>query len=156
MSDIRRSLLLEAPIELVWSYLTESDKLAEWLMPNTFQPIAGHDFTMRCAPMDGSSGIVQAKVMEIEAPRRLVYSWIIDVPPLETLVAIDLKPEESGTRLTLVHSGWEGLADDAIHVRERHAMGWDHLLATALAAALAASAPAAAQAEREGAERQRH
>jgi len=133
MADIDKSLLLRAPLDLVWGYLSESDKIAQWLMPNDFRAEAGHAFTMRCAPMGGSSGVVEARVVEIDPPRRLVYSWTIDVPPLETLVTIDLSEEGGATRLVLVHSGWEALAPADQHVRQRHEAGWDHMLGTVLA-----------------------
>ena len=63
---------------------------------------------------------------------RLVYTWRIDEPPRETIVEIDLTETDGVTRLDLVHSGWDNLAPDEAHVRERHVQGWDHLLGRVL------------------------
>ena len=132
MTVIRKSMVFRAPIGMVWDHLTESDKIAQWLMPNDFQPVQGHDFAMQCDPALGSGGQILSTVREIEAPHRLVYSWVIDTPPLETLVSIELAEDPGGTRITLEHSGWEGLSDADRPILERHDMGWDHLLGTAL------------------------
>jgi uncharacterized protein YndB with AHSA1/START domain len=42
--------------------------------------------------------------VEIEAHRRLSYTW--SVPFLDTVVTFTLRPTASGTRLTLVQSGF--------------------------------------------------
>jgi uncharacterized protein YndB with AHSA1/START domain len=142
MSDIRRSLVIDAPIDSVWAYLTQSDKIAQWLMPNTFEAREGHVFTMDCPPGIGSGAPVDCVVKEIAPPAdgraRLVYSWTIDEPLVETLLAIDLASEGAGTRLGLVHSGWEVLGPSDAYVRDRHEQGWDMLLGTALPAAIKA------------------
>jgi uncharacterized protein YndB with AHSA1/START domain len=140
MNDIRRSVAIDAPIDDVWAYLTQSDKLAQWLMPNTIEPRLGHVFTMDCPPGIGSGAPVECVVKEIAPPAngraRLVYSWTIDQPFVETLLAVDLRAENGGTRLDLVHSGWGALGPDDAYVRDRHEQGWDMLLGTALPAAI--------------------
>lgn len=137
MNEIRRSVLLRAPIALVWEYLTQADKIALWLMPNDFEPVSGHSFAMQCDPAMGSGSQIQAEVLEIDPPRRLVYSWLIEIPPLETILAIDLAEETGGTRLDLVHSGWGSLTPDQGELIGRHEMGWDFMLGERLPAALA-------------------
>lgn len=140
MNEIRRSVLLRAPIALVWDYLTQADKIALWLMPNDFEPVSGHNFTMQCDPAMGSGSQIQAEVLEIDPPRRLVYSWLIEIPPLETVLSIDLTEDDAGTRLDLVHSGWAGLASDQGELTSRHEMGWDFMLNERLPAALKSAA----------------
>lgn len=132
MTVIRKSMVFRAPIGMVWDHLTDTTKISQWLMPNDFQPVAGHDFVMHCDPALGSGGQILSRVLEIEAPRRLVYSWVIDTPPLETLVSIDLAEDPAGTRITLEHSGWDGLSEADLPIRDRHDAGWDHLLGIAL------------------------
>ena len=50
MTYIHRSITIFALIDDVWEYLIEADKIAEWLMPNTFVAQEGHQFTMDCPP----------------------------------------------------------------------------------------------------------
>ncbi|MCP4305606.1 MAG: SRPBCC domain-containing protein [bacterium] len=132
MDAIRRSITIQAPIDRVWAYLTESDKIAAWLMPNTFSPVAGRSFTMDCPPGIGSGAPVQCEVTELRPPTRsgarLAYTWTIDQPPTETLLTIDLTRTGDATRLDLEHSGWEQLGPEDSYVRDRHEQGWDMLL----------------------------
>jgi uncharacterized protein YndB with AHSA1/START domain len=59
----------------VWRALTDSAAIARWLMPNDFQPVVGHKFQLRTKPRPGFDGIVKCEVLEMDAPRRLSYSW---------------------------------------------------------------------------------
>ena len=142
MNEIRKSTTYSAPIGRVWSYLTEPDKIAKWLMPNTFQPVLGHEFTMDCPPGIGSGAPVQCRVTAFAPPQngraKLAYSWAIDSPPIETLLTIDLQDDGGVTRLDLVHAGWDGLGPADMYVRDRHQQGWDHLLDNLLRTELAA------------------
>jgi len=51
------------PPERVWRALTDSAALAEWLMPNDFEPRVGHKFRFRSKPMPGwrGYGVLEAK-----------------------------------------------------------------------------------------------
>jgi uncharacterized protein YndB with AHSA1/START domain len=61
--------------EKIWRTLTDSELLARWLMPNTFRPELGAEFEFRAKPIGGWDGIARCKVLEIDPPRRLIYSW---------------------------------------------------------------------------------
>lgn len=137
MAHIHRSVTIMAMIDDVWAFLTESDKIAQWLMPNSFEARRGHQFTMDCPPGIGSGTPVQCEIRELQPPEsgraRLVYTWVIDQPFTETLLEIDLVEVAGSTRCDIVHSGWEEGESD---LRTRHAMGWDFLLDTRLRALL--------------------
>lgn len=102
------------PPEAVWSCLTESDKLAGWLMENDFRPTVGHRFRFMTKPKVrfGFDGIVYGEVLEVVPFRKLVYSWRGGPGNgkinLDTVVTWTLKPVGSGTLLTLTHSGFQG------------------------------------------------
>ena len=38
-------------IEKLWSALTDSNKLAKWIMENDFKPVVGHRFQFRTEPI---------------------------------------------------------------------------------------------------------
>ena len=44
---------LKHPPERVWKALTDRGWLAEWYMPDDFQPVVGHRFQFRTAPAPG-------------------------------------------------------------------------------------------------------
>jgi uncharacterized protein YndB with AHSA1/START domain len=103
--------VLPHPPEKVWRVLTTSEFLAEWLMPNDFQPVLGSDFTFRTKAWGKWDGIVAGKVLECDPPRRLRYSWISGSSsgqgaPLDTVVTWTLTPVEAGTRLRMEHEGF--------------------------------------------------
>jgi uncharacterized protein YndB with AHSA1/START domain len=107
---VKRDLHFEAvyrqPPEQVWRALTEPRAIAAWLMPNDFEPRLGHRFQFRAPPQGGWDGIVNCEVLEIDPPRRLVYTWTSNM--LDTKVAWTLERVGGGTRLRLDHTGFDG------------------------------------------------
>jgi uncharacterized protein YndB with AHSA1/START domain len=97
------------PPVVVWEYLTDSELMAQWLMPNDFKPIRGHTFQFKTKPLPlfGFDGIVRCEVLEIVAGEKLVYSW--KSGSLDTVVEWTLTPDGNGTKLTLQHKGFNGL-----------------------------------------------
>jgi uncharacterized protein YndB with AHSA1/START domain len=93
----------ETTMASLWEAIATSAALAEWLMPNDFQPKVGHKFTFRCA--GHGRGWIESEVLECSPPRRLVFTWIDrdDGEPMR--VEIELRPEGSGTMLSLSHTG---------------------------------------------------
>lgn len=91
--------------EKVWRALTDPDLLAEWLLPVIgFEARPGAAFTFKTQAYPGWDGTVSCRMLEIEAPRRISYTW--SVPFLDTVVTFTLAPTASGTRLTIVQSGF--------------------------------------------------
>jgi uncharacterized protein YndB with AHSA1/START domain len=97
---------LPHPPEKVWRALTDPVLLAEWLLPVvglTLEP--GAAFTFQTQAYPGWNGTVSCRMLEIEPYRTLRYTW--SVPFLETVVTFTLTPTASGTRLSVVQSGFE-------------------------------------------------
>jgi uncharacterized protein YndB with AHSA1/START domain len=118
--DLRLDERFERPIEAVWRALTDPRILARWLMDNDFALRVGHEFRLRDPPTPTWRGWVDCRVLEIEAPRRMVWSWD-DGGEGEgpTRVVFELTADGAGTRLTLRHEG------DAPEVRARSlGAGW--------------------------------
>lgn len=92
--------------EKVWRALTDPELLAEWLLPVVgFELAPEAAFTFRAEPQPGWDGTVACRFLEIEAGRKLSYSWVVG--ELDTRVTLTLSPTESGTRLSLVQSGFQ-------------------------------------------------
>ncbi|WP_438016904.1 SRPBCC domain-containing protein [Sorangium sp. So ce315] len=92
--------------EKVWRALTDPALLAEWLLPVIgFKLEPGADFTFKTQAYPGWDGTVNCRLIEIEAHRKLSYTWT--VPFLDTVVTFTLAPTASGTRLSIVQSGFK-------------------------------------------------
>jgi uncharacterized protein YndB with AHSA1/START domain len=91
--------------EKVWRALTDPALLAEWLLPVIdLQLEPGAAFTFKTQAYPGWDGTVNCRFVEIETHRKLSYTWT--VPFLDTVVTFMLTPTASGTRLSVVQSGF--------------------------------------------------
>jgi uncharacterized protein YndB with AHSA1/START domain len=91
----------------VWRALTDPALLAEWLLPVVgleLQP--GTAFTFKTQPTAGWDGTVDCRLLEVDANQKLSYAWGVGEMHMDTVVTFTLTPTESGTHLSLVHSGF--------------------------------------------------
>ncbi len=94
--------------EKVWRALTDPALLAEWLLPVIGLELApGAAFRFKTQPQPGWDGTVDCRILEIEAQRKLSYTWVVGDMGLDTVVTFTLTPLPSGTRLSLVQSGFK-------------------------------------------------
>lgn len=111
-TDNPRSLVIERvfahPPEKLWRALTESTLLAQWMMNNDFEPVAGHKFQFRADPMPNWNGIVDCEVLVVDPLRRLSYNWGVGdaTAGLQWVVLLTLTPTEGGTHLRMEQSGF--------------------------------------------------
>jgi uncharacterized protein YndB with AHSA1/START domain len=94
--------------EKVWRALTDPVLLTEWLLPIVELKLEpGVAFTFKTQPYPGWDGIVNCRILEIETHRKFSYSWVVGEMVLDTVVTFTLTPTASGTRLSLVQSGFK-------------------------------------------------
>ena len=92
--------------EKVWRALTDPVLLAEWLLPVVDLKLEpGAAFRFKAQPQPGWDGIVNCRILEIEAHRKLSCTWVVG--DMDTVVTFTLTPTASGTRLSLVQSGFK-------------------------------------------------
>ncbi|PUZ25813.1 ATPase [Chitinophaga parva] len=126
--QIRHSIFFPQQPEQVWEFITDAELIAQWLMPNDFKPLPGHEFTFRISPMPqfDFDGIVYCKVLEIAAPHKLSYSWKggpgDGSTNLDSVVTITLSPKEKGTEMTLVHDRFKVLEN--LRIFDAMDKGW--------------------------------
>ena len=106
----RDSLALEFDLhhrpDKVWRALTDPVLLTEWLLPSIDVKLEpGAAFTFQAPPQPGWDGNVHCQVLEIEAQRKLSYTWVVG--DIDTVVTFTLTPTATGTRLSLVQSGFK-------------------------------------------------
>ncbi len=101
---VMQNIVYPHPPRRVWAALTESKALAQWLLPNNFEPRVGHRFTFRGETQnrpDGWSNTVECEVVEVEPLHRLAYTWSAHPGLPEMLISFTLEAIKGGTRLRL-------------------------------------------------------
>ncbi|MGI2732337.1 SRPBCC family protein [Bacillus cytotoxicus] len=122
VQDVVQTAIFHAPIQKVWDKASTAEGIASWFMPNNFEPKVGHEFYVQ-SPFGPSP----CKVLEIDEPNRVVFSWDTD----GWIVSFMLKDLGDKTEFTLIHSGWKqpeetiAKANEKVSViRDRMAGGW--------------------------------
>jgi uncharacterized protein YndB with AHSA1/START domain len=130
---IERETTIAAPVERVWSLITESEHVGRWFGD------AGAEIDLRPGGAMlmrwKEHGDVRARVENVEPPHRFAYRWLAhhagrDEEPVEgnsTRVEFTLTPDGDGTRLRVVETGFASLAIDATQREAHHAgnvRGW--------------------------------
>ncbi|RDI68205.1 SRPBCC domain-containing protein [Nocardia pseudobrasiliensis] len=124
---IERTIELAHPPAKVWDALTTAEGLGTWF---------GNEAGIELRP--GGTGWMRwnegghradLRVERVEEPRVFGFTWhIFGLPeedPRRTYVEFTLEPVSSGTRLTVVESGFAQLAEDAYKVAfEGNVRGW--------------------------------
>ena len=135
--QIERETVIAAPVERVWTLLTEAEHLGRWFGD------AGAEVDLRPGGALNLTweeyGTVHGRVVDVEAPRRFSYRWAVlresQSEPVEgnsTLVEFTLEPEGAGTRLRVVESGFDTLFADPEKRAQRYednTKGWGSELA---------------------------
>lgn len=118
--------LKAAPAE-VYAAWTDPEKIVKWFGPDA-GPVKQADFDVRVGGRyavtfhteDGEQHHVSGVYREIVPNEKLVFTWAWrTMPERESLVTILVKPDGSGSLLTLIH---EKFFDEA--ARDRHREGW--------------------------------
>ncbi len=122
-----RSLVIERelphPPEKVWRALTQGPLIREWLMDNDFQPVVGHRFNFRRAPVPNWNGAIDSEVLVVEPYKKLSYSWA--ALGLESVVVFTLDATKDGTLIRMEQSGFRP-DQEAAYKGANH--GWQKFL----------------------------
>jgi uncharacterized protein YndB with AHSA1/START domain len=129
--SVRRTIQIAASIENVWAAVTEPEHISQWFGEASFDGRgAGTTGTLTWPDY----GDVPIRVEAIDPPTMVSYRWSNDgasgVRPAEvdpdhsTVFTFTLEPIPTGTRLTVVETGFETTSDPAANLRS-HRGGWD-------------------------------
>jgi uncharacterized protein YndB with AHSA1/START domain len=131
--QIERETVIAAPVERVWSLLTEAEHICRWFSD------AGAEIDLRPGGAISLTwdqhGTVRGRVVDVEPRRRFSYRWAVLREAAEgavaegnsTLVEFTLHAEPDGTRLRVVESGFASLNAEAATQSERaedNRKGW--------------------------------
>ncbi len=124
-----RTLVIERemphPPEKIWRALTQSSLIEDWLMNNDFQPVVGHRFNFRSAPMPNWNGVIDCEVLVVEPNSRLSYSW--GSMGLKSVVAWTLTPTKDGTHVRMEQSGFGTEAEADVYYKGA-SYGWQKFI----------------------------
>lgn len=111
--EIKHEWIYEQSPNEVWEYLTQSELIALWLMPNNFKLEVGRQFqlTTKAMPDLELDGVFHCEVLEIVQFEKLTYSWKGGSGngdfTLDTICEWTLISYKNGTKLNLKHSGFQ-------------------------------------------------
>jgi uncharacterized protein YndB with AHSA1/START domain len=109
--------------ETVFSYFTDAERYRLWQgVDAELDPRPGGSFRVA---MTGHSGqIVRGEYLEVDAPRRVVFTWGYEgnagLVPGDSTVEVVLEPDGDGTLLRMRHSGLPSETACQFHL-----WGWD-------------------------------
>ena len=129
---LRIQRLLPGPIERVFSYLANGDLRRQWLAGGEMEQRVGAPFTLTWRNDElsdvpskrpdgfGEEHSMESRVLEIDAPRMLAFSWnetgkvTFELEPMGDEILLTLTherlPEERSTRLNIC-AGWHSHLD---------------------------------------------
>ena len=125
---IRESVLILAPPEKVWVFLTEPEYVPQWLGCMRYEKALGHVFYMQQDEGkrrdDDIDGATHCKILALDEPYLFSFSWYLPGTPATT-IRIQTKAVDDGTEVTLIHDGWDQFDARVIReIRDALAGGW--------------------------------
>ena len=131
--QLRLTRRYPVPPEKVWHAWTDPQALSAWFGPGEPHSVTlaeldarpGGPYRIRFRTPDGEEHEVAGHYDEVEAPRRLAFTWAWHTTPERvSRVRIELRPVPGGTELDFLH---ERFFDEA--ARDNHERGWTGTLA---------------------------
>lgn len=99
LPEIRKTVVLNVPIENVWKAVSTAEGIAGWFMPNTLDVARGKEFVLNAGPYGDSRCLITAW----DPPHVLGFDW-----DEHWHLTFKLEPMSDGrTEFTLIHAGWE-------------------------------------------------
>jgi uncharacterized protein YndB with AHSA1/START domain len=133
---LTKAVTVALPVEEAFRLYTEG--IATWWPYATHSVEEENVVTVVFEAKDGGRIYERAKsgakhvwgtVLAWDPPRRVVHSWHPGRGEDSAQeVEITFEPVDSGTRVELVHTGWEKIGDHAAEMFSNYASGWDFVL----------------------------
>ena len=125
--------ILAVPPKRVFGAFVDAEQLRRWWGPAgftvpslQFDPVEGTDYRIDMQPPDGDVFQIRGTFRAVEAPRRLIFTFIYEEPDTddqETLVTLTFEPADLGTRVILDQGSFKTVAR-----LELHRDGWTDTL----------------------------
>jgi uncharacterized protein YndB with AHSA1/START domain len=133
-TTLRLERLIAAPPEILFALWVDPAQLIKWWAPDGFsasvealETMPGGRWRVGLRGPDGAGPSMSGVYRIVEPPRRLAFSWAWDgeggARGHESEVTVNFEAAPGGTRLVLVHQGFDGRP-----ARDRHNNGWSAAL----------------------------
>ena len=107
---IHKEIVIAAPVARVWRAITEQSELSHWYMrTDDFAPEVGCEFHFQDEPQGKWDGKITGEVLRADEPNVLEFTFWGNQMSYTTTVRYTLKDEGGSTRLTVDHTGFEGI-----------------------------------------------
>jgi uncharacterized protein YndB with AHSA1/START domain len=135
-NSIEREVLIDAPVEVVWSIITQQEHIGRWFSDSVEVDLRpGGDLVLRW----DQHGTARGTVERVERPHVFSFRWVTPEPDRDpsareayaTLVEFLLRAEGGGTLLRVVESGFaslDGTEQQNADLAARHVSGWGGFL----------------------------
>jgi len=132
---IEREILIEAPMQTVWSVVTEPDQISNWFSDTAEIDVrpGGEGVLSFTDRATNQHATVRLLIETVEPPHKFAFRW--DYPEGEKArdgnslrVEFKLEAEGANTRLRVTESGFTRLersADEKAAYFDGHSKGWD-------------------------------
>jgi uncharacterized protein YndB with AHSA1/START domain len=121
---VEREVVIAAPGDVVWACWTDPVRVVRWMgRTASIDLVPGGAIRIE----DGNGAVMVGEILEVDQPRRLVFTWGWE-DPAETIrpggsrVEVELDELPEGTRVRVRHHGLPPAEATG------HAEGWDYFL----------------------------
>ena len=132
-APIKVEVLLNAPVERVWSAISDKAEIKQWYFDlEEFIPAIGFTFSFY-GGNDHTKYLHLCTVIEAVPNEKLAYTWRYDGYEGKSVVNWILTEEDGKTRLMLLHEGLESFpADKPDFAKHNFEEGWKYLIGSSL------------------------
>ncbi|MBM7585924.1 uncharacterized protein YndB with AHSA1/START domain [Bacillus pakistanensis] len=135
--DIRKEIIINAELSLVWKAWTESERIIKWFAPAAeIDPRENGKFELYFSPdnkdMMSTKG---CRILQYKEPTLLEFEWkgpdpfagVMNDENNLTTVSVEFESLNEMTKVTLIHQGWKD-TEEYSHAREWHVQAWEQML----------------------------
>ena len=108
-------------LQKVWEAISEAEEISAWFIKADFKAETGYQYTFT-----HENTVISGKVLEVDPPKKLTYTWIVSGTEVETTVTWELEEKDGGTLLKLEHTGIEGYGPAAETFFNNFKGGWEN------------------------------
>jgi uncharacterized protein YndB with AHSA1/START domain len=115
---VSREIFLTVPVDQVWAFLMNDEKMKIWFKANAFtiDAYGGGEIEIPFS-FGGETCLIEGEVGLVMPKKKFAFTWIERDQYGEawfnnTMVTIELEEHKSGSKLTLTHDGFQYLPEE--------------------------------------------
>jgi uncharacterized protein YndB with AHSA1/START domain len=127
---IQLERLFNAPIEKVWTALTDKNEMKVWYFDlKEFKPEIGFKFSFTGGPSPEKQYLHLCEITEVIPGKKLSHSWRYDRYPGNSFLTFELSPQGNKTLLKLTHKDLGTFPqDNPDFARKNFEEGWNSFI----------------------------